>query len=243
MGNGNNPCRMCFCSKVEMCMQEEGLTGLYRILPKHEISRCTYRCWHLSLPFPVFPCKAPPSHRHTHTPAPALMHFYCPHPLFLLSSSTRYHYITVFLHCSATCLASPSLICPACLCFIPLRLSLPLSLLLTQSFSSPPHPSPSDRAARPGIYIAPVSTGRSSRSPPASDFKVSRSLSNRETETGLSRWIPRIAGNKCVCGEQQLVCVSLRHSSPSILVLFTSVPFGSRSLDLHKCRYNYEAYK
>ena len=131
MGNGNNPCRMSFCSKVEMCMQEEGLTGLYRILRKHEISRCTYRCWHLSLPFPVFPCKAPPSHRHTHMPAPALMHFYCPHPLFLLSSSTRYHYITVFLHCSATCLASPSLICPACLYFIPLRLSLSLSLSLS----------------------------------------------------------------------------------------------------------------
>jgi len=48
-------------------------------------------------------------------PAPALMHFYCPHPLFLrpvLSSSTRHHYITVVLHRSAARLASSSLICP-----------------------------------------------------------------------------------------------------------------------------------
>lgn len=126
-------------------------------MAKHEITRCIYCCRHLSFPFQCSHAKLL-LYTDTHTPPLALMHFYCPHPLFFLSSSTSYHYITVFLCCSATRLASPSLICPACLHFIPLCLSL--SLLLTQSFYSPPHPSLSLTGQLALVY-SPLSTSRS----------------------------------------------------------------------------------
>lgn len=99
-------------------------------------------------------------------------------PLFL-SSSTRYHYITVFLRCSATCLASPSLICPACLYFIPLCLSPPP--LLTQSFYRPPHPSPPPT----GRLAAAYSPRSAPPSPIGNHSGVFCSLSNEETETDL----------------------------------------------------------
>ena len=204
----------------------------------HEISWCTYRCWHLSLPFPVLSCTAPPSHRHTHactcTNALLLSSSIIP-PLFL--HALPLHHCLPPLLCNLPGIPIPHL--PRLPLFYPTP-SLSLSLSAPNSVFFPARlillPLTGQLAL---VYIAPST----SRSPPASDFKVSRSLSNRETETGLSRWIPRIAENKCVCEEQQLVWVPQWHSCPSFLALFTSTPFGTRSLDLHKCRYNYGAYK
>lgn len=100
----------------------------------------------------------PRRHTLTHTQSPALMHFYCPHPLFLRSSSLLPPVTTTSLS-SATRPASPSLICPRASI---LSHSVSLSLLLTQSFSSPPHPSLSltSQLAPVYTYVA-LSTCRS----------------------------------------------------------------------------------
>lgn len=103
--------------------------------------------------FSVFMPSLPPPHihtqAHTHTQSPALMHFYCPHPLFLCSSSLLPPATTTSLS-SATRPASPSFICPRASI---LSHSVSLPPLLTQSFSSPPHPSLfSDKPAHP-VYI------------------------------------------------------------------------------------------
>lgn len=124
----------------------------------------------------------------THTPPPELMHSYCPHLLFLLTSSSRYHFITVCLCCSAACLASPSLICPVHFYFIPFSLSLPdpnsVFFLPTSSFSSP-----SGWLAE--AHIPPTTF----RSPTAKDFKVFRFLSGGFLERQMcvrkSSWFQR----------------------------------------------------
>lgn len=142
----------------------------------------------------MFSCKALSPHRHTHTQPPELMHSYCPHLLFLLTSSSRYHYITVCLCCSAACLASPSLICPMCLYFIPrcLSLSAPnlVFFLAASSFSSP-----SGRLAQ--VHIPPTTF----RSPSANVFKVFCLLSGGFLERQMcvrkSSWFLRSPCHSC----------------------------------------------
>lgn len=140
----------------------------------------------------------------THTPPPELMHSYCPHLLFLLTSSRRYHFITVCLCCSAACLASPSLICPVHFYFIPF--SLPLSRLLTQSFFLPTSSFSSPSGWLAEVRIPPTTF----RSSTAKDFKVFRFLSGgflkRQMCARKSSWFQR----------------SLCHSCPSLLS--TSIP-------------------
>lgn len=124
-------------------------------MAKHEISGCIYSCRHLSFRVVM----QSPLRADTHTPPPALMHFYCPHPLFLLVPS---------FPPAATSLSASA---PLPLAWHPLSHPphMPLPFPCTQLGLFSPHLillSPADRPARPGI--APSTP----RSPMANDFKV-----------------------------------------------------------------------
>lgn len=104
------------------------------------MSRCTYRCRHMSFPVCGSHAKLSSTQTHTYTPPSALMHFYCPHPLFLLCSSLLPPSTTTSLSSSAAVpLAWHPHSSSAPRASI-LSHSVSLSLLLTQSFSSLPHP-------------------------------------------------------------------------------------------------------
>ena len=186
-------------------------------MPKYEISICLYICRHLSLPFYCFHAKRP-LHIHTHATScsNALLLSSSIIPPLFLSSSSRYHYITVFLCCSATCLASPSLICPTCLYFIPLCLFL--SLLLTQkSFSFSRHPS-LRQANTPLVYAA-LST---SRSPSVIISRFSAPYLTRKWKQICGGLLKLLKKKVCV-RKSSSFCLCLHNSCPSILILFASI--------------------
>lgn len=126
------------------------------------------------------------THTVTHTPPPALMHFYCPHPLFLLVPA----FPPPATSLSAPRLASPSLILPS----MPRSPSPSLCAQLAL-FPSPSHPSlPADRPARPGTSSLQLPLA----SPASHDFQGSLSRSsftagvppNRRRQTSLTSLPP-----------------------------------------------------
>lgn len=83
--NYNNPLGV--SAQIQRCARKrmfKWIMSAYSQTP-HEVHVYTVTVVGICRSLLVLPCKAPPPR--THTPPPALMHFNCPHPLFLYSSS------------------------------------------------------------------------------------------------------------------------------------------------------------